>query len=61
MARRTKLGMYYVGTNGKMVTNRWIKIGNYKYYDGADGRMTKKVRITSSSTGSSGNTIVDIN
>ena len=42
MARRTKLGMYYVGTNGKMVTNRWIKIGNYKYYYGADGRMTKK-------------------
>ena len=61
MARRTKLGMYYVGTNGKMVTNRWIKIGNYKYYYGADGRMTKKVRIKSSSTGSSGNTIVDIN
>lgn len=61
MARRTKLDMYYVGTNGKMVTNRWIKIGNYKYYYGADGRMTKKVRIKSSSTGSSGNTIVDIN
>lgn len=53
--------MYYVGTNGKMVTNRWIKIGNYKYYYGADGRMSKKVRIKSSSTGSSGNTIVDIN
>ena len=42
MARRTKLGRYYVGINGKMVTNKWVKIGNYKYYYGADGRMKKE-------------------
>ena len=60
MARRTKLGRYYVGINGKMVTNKWVKIGNYKYYYGADGRMKKKIRIKSSSSGSS-SPVVNIN
>lgn len=50
MARLKKIGKYYVGLNGRMVTNKWVKIGSYKYYYGADGRLTKKVKIKTTTT-----------
>lgn len=45
MAKRARLGKYYVDKKGQMVTNRSVKIGNYRYFYGADGRQFKRVRL----------------
>lgn len=48
MATSTQLGDFYVNKKGRMVTNKSIKIGKYRYYYGTDGRLRKKVKIKKS-------------
>ncbi len=61
LARSKKLGKFYVDRNGRMVTNKWVRVDHYRYYFGADGRQTKKVRIKHPSSHSpSGDDIVTI-
>ena len=45
MAVKTRLGRYYVGKNGRMVVNKSVKIKNYRYYYGPDGKQYKRVKI----------------
>lgn len=45
MARKTRLGKFYVGKNGQMVINKKVKIKNYRYYYGPDGKQYKKEKI----------------
>lgn len=45
MARSRQIGKFYVDAQGRMVTNRWVRIGKRKYYYGADGRLKKAQAI----------------
>jgi len=44
MAVKTRLGKYYVGNNGQMYVNKSVRIGNYRYYYGRDGKQYKRVK-----------------
>ena len=46
MARSRQIGKFYVDSQGRMVTSKWIRIGNRRYYYGIDGRL-KKTQKTS--------------
>lgn len=45
MAKSRRIGRYYVDRRGRMLINRSVKIGKYRYYYGSDGRQTRRVRI----------------
>lgn len=36
---------YYFGTDGKMVTNKYVQTGGHTYYVDASGRMKKKLLV----------------
>ncbi|MDO4344041.1 MAG: cell wall hydrolase [Eubacteriales bacterium] len=41
-----KMGNYYYGANGAMVSNCWKKCGKYTYYFGADGKLkTGRIKL----------------
>lgn len=39
IVKKKKVGKYYYGADGKMVTDTWVKIGKYKFYFGANGKI----------------------
>lgn len=41
MAKNRQIGKFYVDKQGRMVINKWVRIGNRKYYYGTDGRLKK--------------------
>ena len=45
MAKNRQLGDFYVNKKGRMLTNGSVKIGKYRYYYGADGKLVKKVKV----------------
>lgn len=47
MAKNKRLGDYYVNKKGRMLINGNVKIGKYRYYYGADGKLVKRVKIKS--------------
>ncbi|HIQ98023.1 MAG TPA: hypothetical protein IAB26_15845 [Candidatus Limivivens merdigallinarum] len=50
MAKNRRLGYFYVDKRGRMVTNKWVKIGNYRYHYDRTGRQDKRVRIRKTSS-----------
>ena len=50
MAKNRRLGYFYVDKRGRMVTNKWVKIGNYRYHYDRTGRQDKRVRTRKTSS-----------
>ncbi len=46
MATNRQIGKFYVDKQGRMVTKKWVRIGNRKYYYGPDGRLRKTQKLT---------------
>lgn len=47
MAKNRQIGKFYVDKQGRMVINKWVRIGNRKYYYGTDGRLKKSQPLKS--------------
>lgn len=45
MAKSKQLGDYYVDKNGRMVTNKTVRIGKYRYSYGPDGKLIKRTKV----------------
>lgn len=45
MAKNRQIGKFYVDKQGRMVVNKWIRIGKRKYYYGRDGRLKKTQKL----------------
>ncbi|MDO5425037.1 MAG: hypothetical protein Q4F41_15040 [Eubacteriales bacterium] len=49
MAKKTFVGNHYVDKNGRMVTNKTVTIGKYKYKFDKDGEIIKKTKVKTTS------------
>lgn len=45
MAKNRRIGPYYVNRNGQMAVNKWVRIGNYRYHYGIDGKQDKRLKV----------------
>lgn len=45
LATKRQIGDFYVDSQGRMVHKKWVRIGNMKYYYGADGRLKRSLCI----------------
>ena len=45
MATKRRIGRYYVDKHGRMLINKSVKIGKYRYSYGADGQQVRKQKL----------------